>query len=210
MKLLIASRNSDKIKEIKMIINRLDWEILSLSEIAPDLEIIEDGKTLEENARKKAEIVMAKFGLITLGEDTGLEVDALQGQPGIYSARFAGEKATYQENVKKLLELLNGIKNRTARFRCVCALAFPNSFNIPTQIFEGICQGVIIEIPKGNSGFGYDPVFMPEGYEKTFAELPIEEKNKISHRAKALLKVKEFLQKIDTQFHKIGYSKDLS
>ncbi len=208
MKIIIASQNRDKIKEIQAIICNPDWTILSLNEFAPDLEIIEDGKTLEENARKKAEVVMAKFGLITLGEDTGLEVDALQGQPGVYSARFAGKHATYEENVNKLLKLLEGISNRQARFRCVCALAFPKIFKISTQIFEGVCQGVIIETPKGEGGFGYDPVFMPEGYDKTFAEIPLAEKNKISHRAKALLKVKVFLQEIWSKLPNTNYAKD--
>lgn len=208
MKIIIASQNRDKIKEIQAIICNPDWTILSLNELAPDLEIIEDGKTLEENARKKADVVMAKFGLITLGEDTGLEVDALQGQPGVYSARFAGKNATYEENVSKLLKLLKGISNRKARFRCVCALAFPKIFNIPTQIFEGVCRGVIIETPKGEGGFGYDPVFMPEGYDKTFAELPLAEKNKISHRAKALSKVKVFLHEIQSKLPNTNYAKD--
>ncbi|MCX8015202.1 MAG: RdgB/HAM1 family non-canonical purine NTP pyrophosphatase [candidate division WOR-3 bacterium] len=197
MKLILATQNNDKIKEIQQILKDNNWDLIPLNKLDSNLQIIEDGLTLEENAKKKAEVVMKKFGLITLGEDTGLEVEALQGQPGVYSARFAGEKATYQQNVKKLLKLLEGIKDRKARFRCICALAFPNKFNIPTKIFEGVCEGTITETPKGTAGFGYDPVFIPDGFDKTFAELSPEEKNKISHRAKALIKVKEFLNQMN-------------
>ncbi|MCX7785924.1 MAG: non-canonical purine NTP pyrophosphatase, partial [candidate division WOR-3 bacterium] len=105
--------------------------------------------------------------------------------------------ATYQDNVKKFLKLLEGIANRQARFRCVCAVALPDSYNLPLKIFEGVCSGVIADKPKGESGFGYDPVFIPDGFDKTFAELSPEEKNKISHRAKALIKVKEFLNQMN-------------
>lgn len=196
MKLVLATNNPHKVAEIKAILGNLDWELMSLIELYKNLEITEDGLTFEENARKKAEMVCEYTKMISLGEDTGLEVEALNGQPGVYSARFAGEKATYEQNVQKLLNLLKGVPkpNRTARFICVCALASPKSFKRNTEIFEGICDGQIIEELHGKGGFGYDPVFMPNGYDKTFAELVSEEKNRISHRAQALIKVKEYLE----------------
>jgi XTP/dITP diphosphohydrolase len=198
VKLILATNNPHKVAEIKAILGNFDWDLIPLTELHKDLKIIEDGLTFEENARKKAEIVCEHTALISMGEDTGLEVDALNGQPGVYSARFAGEKATYEQNVQKLLKLLKDVPkpNRTARFRCVCALAFPKPYKRNTEIFEGICEGQIIEEPRGKCGFGYDPVFMPKGHERTFAELRPAEKNKISHRAQALRKVKEYLLKI--------------
>lgn len=200
MKLIIATQNIHKLEEIRTILGNIIWELTPLSDLDPDFEVIEDGKTFEENARKKAVSVMEKFGYITLGEDTGLEVDFLNGQPGIYSARFAGEKATYEQNRIKLLHALKNIPipKRTARFRCTCALAFPKSFNKIIEVFEDICEGHIAVNASGTGGFGYDPIFIPKGYNKTFAELQPEEKNKISHRAQALIKVKEYLEHIKT------------
>ena len=195
MKIVLATKNPHKVTEIKSIVKDKNWEIVSLLDIAPDFEIIEDGKTFEENAQKKAEMVIKEFGFITIGEDTGLEVDALNGRPGVYSARYANEKASYEQNVIKLLDELKGIpiEKRTARFRCVCAVALLEK---KTELFEGVCEGRIIFGPKGKKGFGYDPVFVPDGYEKTFAELSSEEKNKISHRGKALRKVSKFLESL--------------
>lgn len=200
MKLIIATRNKHKLEEIRTILGNIIWELTPLSELDPDFEVIEDGKTFEENARKKAVSVMEKFGYITLGEDTGLEIDVLNGQPGIYSARYAGQKATYEQNRIKLLNALKNVPilKRTARFRCICALAFPKSFNKTIEVFEGICEGHIAVNASGTGGFGYDPIFIPKGYNKTFAELQPEEKNKISHRAQALIKVKEYLEHIKT------------
>lgn len=197
MKLVVATRNINKLEEIQTILDVTDCEIIALSEIDRSFEIVEDGKTLEENAQKKAVIVMEKFGFITLGEDTGLEVAVLKGQPGIYSARYAGPDATYEQNRVKLLKALKSVPDakRTARFRCVCVLAFPKIFNRTIEIFEGICEGKITEKPFGTGGFGYDPIFIPRGYNKTFAELSPDEKNKISHRGKVLQKVKVFLKK---------------
>jgi XTP/dITP diphosphohydrolase len=196
--LLLATKNPHKVSEIKSIIRDKNIELISLLDINPDFEIVEDGQTFQENAKKKAELVMREYGFITLGEDTGLEVDFLEGRPGVFSARYAGEKASYEQNVKKLLNELQGIPNekRTARFKCVCAIAFPKEYNRKTELFVGICEGHIINKPRGRSGFGYDPVFVPKGYDKTFAELSSEEKNKISHRAEALIKVKEYLEHI--------------
>jgi XTP/dITP diphosphohydrolase len=196
VKLVLATQNHHKVEEIKAILAGFDWEIVSLSEMDSDFQVVEDGKTYEENARKKAEMTMRRFGFITLGEDTGLEVDFLKGQPGIYSARFAGEKATYEQNRIKLLTALKNvpIHKRTARFRCTCALACPEKFNRKTEIFEGVCEGYITEIESGSGSFGYDPIFKPKKYNKTFAELSSEEKNKMSHRSRALKKVKKYLE----------------
>lgn len=197
MTLLLATQNIHKVQEMRAILSDWQWHLKALSELNPNYTVIEDGMTFEENARKKAEQVMQDFGYICLGEDTGLEVDILNGYPGVYSARYAGGKATYQQNVEKLLYELKDIpyQKRTARFRCVCALAFPVQFKIPIKVFEGVCEGRIIDKPKGRAGFGYDPIFIPHGYNQTFAELSSEEKNKISHRAKALQHVRQFLDK---------------
>jgi len=198
VKLVLATNNPHKVSEIKAILADTNWQVIPLTDLHKDFNIIEDGLTFKANARKKAEVVMLKTGIISLGEDTGLEVDVLNGQPGVYSARFAGEKATYEQNVEKLLKLLIDVKkpNRIARFRCVCALTFPTSYNRTTEIFEGVCEGQIIEDARGHGGFGYDPVFVPDEYEQTFAELPEQVKNKISHRARALEKVRKFLRQI--------------
>lgn len=200
MKIVLATKNPHKVSEIKAILKDKNWEIISLLDINPDFDIVEDGATLEENAQKKAELVMKKYELVALGEDTGLEVNALDGRPGVFSARYAGEKASYDKNVSKLLHELRGIpiEKRTARFRCVCAIAFPDKYNRKTELFEGVCEGLIINEPRGKKGFGYDPVFVPNGYDKTFAELYSEEKNQISHRAKVLEKVKEYLNRFKT------------
>lgn len=195
MTLVIATQNIHKVQEIRAILQNFNWEIKALSEIDKSFEVIEDGLTFADNARKKALLVMEKFGHITLGEDTGLEVDALNGRPGVFSARYAGAKSTYKQNVDKLLFELRVIAKtkRTARFRCVCALAFPKTYKKPIVIFEGVCEGYITDKPSGTGGFGYDPVFIPKGYSKTFAELSPEEKNKMSHRGKALDRVRRFL-----------------
>jgi XTP/dITP diphosphohydrolase len=198
VRLILATKNSHKVAEIKAILSNFNWEIIPMYELKNNIEIIEDGATFEENARKKAEIVCGQTGYISMGEDTGLEVDALNGQPGVYSARFAGEKATYEQNVQKILKLLKDVKkpNRIARFRCVCTLAFPSTYKRTTETFEGVCEGQIIEEPRGKGGFGYDPVFVPDGFEQTFAELHAQVKNKISHRAQALEKVRKYLEQI--------------
>ncbi|MEO0075835.1 MAG: RdgB/HAM1 family non-canonical purine NTP pyrophosphatase [candidate division WOR-3 bacterium] len=198
MRLLLATQNRHKINEIRAILKDWHGQLISLVELAPQYKIEEIGATLEENAKLKAEIAMRKFNEISLGEDTGLEVDILFGRPGVYSARYAGDNATYEQNVVKLLTELKDIpiEKRTARFRCLCALAFPEKYNIPTQLFEGVCMGRIIFEPRGKGGFGYDPIFVPNGYTTTFAELTSEEKNRISHRALALIKVRAYLDNL--------------
>lgn len=191
---VIATGNKHKLEEIGVILKDFQLEVLSMKDVGLDgLEIIEDGNTFEENALIKAKTVMEKTGKLALADDSGLEVDILNNQPGIYSARFAGEHATDRENNDKLLKLLKDIplENRKARFVCAMAAVFPNGDII---VLRGECSGVIGFEPKGKSGFGYDPLFIIEEYGKTFAELGEERKNKISHRAIALEKLKEELK----------------
>jgi XTP/dITP diphosphohydrolase len=193
-KLLIASCNQGKIREIKKILEDFPFQIIGL-EAFPELpEVEEDGKSFEENALKKARTRARETGLLTLADDSGLEVDYLGGQPGIYSARYAGPGADDKSNTRKLLQELAGVPlpERTARFRAVIALVDPESNQEVTV--EGKCEGLITEEPRGNNGFGYDPVFFLPEYQKTMAELPAEVKNRISHRAKALDKLREVLK----------------
>ena len=199
LKIVIATRNSGKIAEIQSIINNSD--IKNVVEIEtllsyPDIpEIIEDGNTFSENAAKKA-LTVAKFtGHVSIADDSGLEVDALGGAPGVFSARFAGEKATDSENIKKLMSLLKDTPSgkRGARFVCVIAIATPSG---DISLTEGECRGVIAAEERGTAGFGYDPVFVVPEYGKTFAELGSYVKNKISHRASALGRLSDILEKL--------------
>lgn len=185
MKLLIASRNAKKLKEIKSILQVPGLELVSAADVpgAPDVE--EDGTTFEENAGKKAATLAKATGLWALADDSGLEVDALGGAPGVYSARYAGEPTKYSANNRKLLKALAGETNRRARFRCVIALASPQG---EVKTVEGACEGVIADAPRGRKGFGYDPLFIPEGHALTFAEMDAADKNRISHRGRALAK----------------------
>lgn len=195
-KLVIASKNRHKIQEIKDMLKAFHFHILSMDEAGlTDLEVVEDGQTFEENSMKKAEAVMRATGSIALADDSGLEVDALNNQPGVYSARFAGEGATDQKNNEKLLDMLQEIPadKRQGRFVSVISLAFPDGRKVSVR---GECAGVIGFEPKGDHGFGYDPLFIVPAYNKTFAELGEGIKNKISHRAKALAKLQEELREI--------------
>ncbi len=188
-KAVLATKNKGKLKELQELLRELDIEILSLDDFPEVGKIVEDGKSFFENAMKKAKTVSEKTGLLAIADDSGLEVDALQGKPGIYSARFAGEDATDAKNNEKLLLEMKDIpiEKRGAQFRCVIVAYRPDGKWIKT---EGICRGTITTEPRGEKGFGYDPVFLPEGLNKTMAELSMEEKNKISHRGKALLELK--------------------
>ncbi len=190
--IILASRNKDKIVELRAALQSLNIELKSSLDFPFLQEVEEDRKTLKGNALKKAKYTHLKTGLPALADDTGLEVDALDGQPGVYSARFAGENANYQENVGKLLKEMADIpsKKRIGQFRTVAAYVTNEGVNT----FEGICRGKITEAEKGSGGFGYDPVFQPEGYKKTFAELDAETKNEISHRGKAIHKFVKWLK----------------
>ena len=190
-KLILATRNHGKIKEIKGILNDLSIEVSSLSDYSSIPEVVEDGKTLEENALIKAREIFRLTGLPTLADDTGLEVLYLGMAPGVISARYAGEKVSYEANNLKLLKELEEVQpdKRTAQFRCVAAFIAKDI----EKTTEGICHGKIIENLRGIGGFGYDPLFIPDGYRLTFAELPIETKNQISHRALAFQQMKLIL-----------------
>lgn len=187
--ILIASANPQKIDELIQIIEPIGIELKSTRDFPSGADVIEDRPDLQGNAIKKACYWNRFTGLPALADDTGLEVDALGGAPGVHSARYAGENGTYKQNVNKLLRELNGISNRKAQFRTVIAFVDGDK----EHLFEGICMGQIIHEPRGNKGFGYDPVFVPDGYNQTFAELISEEKNRISHRGRALQKFLEFL-----------------
>jgi XTP/dITP diphosphohydrolase len=193
LKLIIGTRNPGKRREIKELLKGLPLKLQGVEDY-PDLpEIEEDGKTFQENAIKKATTLARLTGEWVVAEDSGLEVDALNGEPGVRSARYAGERATYAENNSKLLRAMEGVppERRTARFRCVIALANPQGLLF---LVEGECKGLISQEARGEEGFGYDPVFYPPGYGKTFAELGPQVKNQISHRAQALRKFVERLK----------------
>ena len=188
--IVFATNNNHKLEELRKIADN-QLQILSLSDINCNEEIDETGTTLEENALVKARYVKERYGYDCFADDTGLEVEALEGEPGVYSARYAGEGCHPEDNMQKLLSVLQGVKNRNARFRTVIALLI----NGEAHLFEGVVSGRIIEEKRGGSGFGYDPSFMPEGYQQTFAELGNDIKNRISHRAIATVQLMEFLMK---------------
>ncbi|KPU26997.1 nucleoside-triphosphate diphosphatase [Caloranaerobacter sp. TR13] len=195
-RLIVASGNVHKIDEIKKILKGLPLEILSKDEVGlKELDVIEDGKTLEENAIKKAVEVSKRVDGIVIADDTGLFVDKLEGRPGIYSSRYAGERATYEDNNRKLLKELEGVRleDRTAKFKTVIAIVMEDK---SYKTVEGECLGKIALAPKGDEGFGYDPLFIVDGYNKTFAELGEDIKNKISHRANALKKLRVELENL--------------
>ncbi len=201
MKIVFATNNKHKLEEIRDILGER-FEVLSLSDIECNVDIPETGTTLEENAAIKADYIFRNYGLSVFADDTGLEVEALNGAPGVYSARYAGGEGHDSEaNMKKLLFELAEKKNRKARFRTAIACILQKKDNIennePTPlIFEGIVDGEITTEKRGESGFGYDPIFRPIGYDKTFAELGNEIKNKISHRARAVEKLANYLKGI--------------
>jgi XTP/dITP diphosphohydrolase len=185
--LVIATRNKNKLREFREVFKDLHIEVRSLDDFGPTPEAIEDGATFDDNAYKKALHTAKVLGLPAIADDSGLVVEALNGEPGVYSARYAGEKATDEENCNKLLKALQGIDDRRAHFQCVLSIAVPSG---PALTYEGRCDGVIIDEKKGENGFGYDPIFYFKELGKTFAELSIEEKMRVSHRGKALEEVK--------------------
>jgi XTP/dITP diphosphohydrolase len=188
MKVLLASRNPDKLREIKEILDLPGLDLVSALDVEGLHDVVEDGSSLEENAAKKARESAQATGLWSLADDTGLEVDALGGAPGVYSSRFAGEQASYVENCRKLLRDMPPEAPRSARFRTVVALSSPSGI---VRTVDGLCEGVIIDAPRGDGGFGYDPLFVPEGFSETFAELDPEAKNAVSHRGRAFRKARE-------------------
>jgi XTP/dITP diphosphohydrolase len=183
MKLLIATGNQHKFHEISAILTVPNLVFVSLRQIANAPRVVEDGATFEANAAKKA-VVLAKFSRMwTLADDSGLEVDALHGEPGVYSARYAGEPTDDAANNRKLLQAMDGVENRRARFRCVIALSDPRG---SVRTVSGACEGRLLQTLQGGGGFGYDPLFVPDGQSQSFAEISADIKNTISHRAIAL------------------------
>ena len=191
MDILLASHNTHKIKEISNLLSPAAFRLRSLNDYPHIPQTIEDQPTLEGNALKKAHEGFSATGILTIADDTGLECFYLELRPGVLSARYAGEKATYADNNTKLLKELRGVppRKRNARFRTVIAVVGKDI----EQCVEGVMEGSIAEAPRGTNGFGYDPLFIPRGYRKTYAELSLEEKNNVSHRAKALDAAKTIL-----------------
>ncbi len=191
--IVLATSNKHKVEEFKKILTDFPLEIKSLNDFGPIPEAVEDGIDFDENAYKKAYHVSRLLGFPAIADDSGLVVPSLDGEPGVYSARYAGKNATDDENIDKLLKNLSGITKREAYFQCVISIAVPNG---PALTYEGRCDGTIITERRGSKGFGYDPVFYVSELKKTFAELDIEEKNRISHRGKALKEIIEEQDKI--------------
>ncbi|MBW2082481.1 MAG: XTP/dITP diphosphatase [Deltaproteobacteria bacterium] len=191
--LVIATRNQGKVSEFKELLKDFDIEIKSLQDFGPLPEIQEDGETFEDNAVKKARFAARILGLPALADDSGLVVRALGGLPGVHSARYAGEHGDDLANNRKLLQAMKGIKYREATFVCVIAIAVPRG---PALLYEGTCNGIITEEITGTGGFGYDPVFYYPPLGKTFAEMTPEEKNRVSHRGKAMAELREEFDKV--------------
>jgi XTP/dITP diphosphohydrolase len=189
MELVFATNNMHKLAELQAILGD-KIKLLSLNDIGCDEDIPEDQETLEGNASQKAFYVYNKFGYNCFADDTGLEIDALNGEPGVYSARYAGDEKSSEANIAKVLAQLFKIKNRKARFRTVISLVIDGS----EKQFEGVVEGEILTEKRGTSGFGYDPVFQPSGFVQTFAEMNLTDKNKISHRGRAVEKLIHYLK----------------
>ena len=196
MELVFATNNKHKLEEIQAIVGD-HFRLLSLHDISCNEEIPEEQDTLEGNASQKAFFIYNKYGYNCFADDTGLEIEALNGEPGVFSARYAGEAKNPEANIDKVLGKLAKIKNRKARFRTVISLVINGT---ETQ-FEGIVDGEILNERQGNSGFGYDPVFLPEGFSQSFAEMSLLEKNRISHRGRAVAKLAAFLKSLDNKIH---------
>lgn len=193
MRLVLATRNEHKVREIRAILDGLDVELLSFHDLADLPDVVEDGDTLDDNAIKKAVEVAAATGLPSLADDTGLEVAALDGAPGVRSARYAGPECDYDRNNTKLLAELDGATDRRAAFRCVIALATPERV---VGTVEGKTTGVIMGERRGDGGFGYDPLFLPDGFERTYAEMDDGEKNAISHRGRAVRAARALVEQL--------------
>jgi XTP/dITP diphosphohydrolase len=188
-RIVFATNNEHKLRELRQILNG-EFTLLSLEDIGCNEEIPETGTTLEFNASQKSHYIWDKYGIDCFADDTGLEIEALNNEPGVYSARYAGQAKSSEANIQKVLEKMKHTDERRARFRCVFSLIMNGE---ETQ-FEGIVEGNILHEKEGNGGFGYDPIFRPLGYEKSFASLSPEEKNRISHRGRAVQKLVEYLK----------------
>ena len=193
MKLVFATNNQHKLKELQQILGN-NIQLLSLKDIGCDEEIPEEQETLEGNASEKSFFIFNKFGSDCFADDTGLEIEALGGEPGVYSARYAGEAKSSEANMEKVLEKMKEIKNRNARFRTVISLVINGQENQ----FEGVVEGQILEEKKGAEGFGYDPIFQAEGYKQSFAEMDSSRKNQISHRGRAVQKLVVYLKSLNS------------
>ena len=192
MKLVFATNNQNKLKELQAILGER-FKLLSLHDIGCNEEIPEEQPTLEGNAKQKAFYVFEKYGYSCFADDTGLEIESLNGEPGVFSARYAGPAKDSEENMKKVLARLSKINNRKARFRTVISLVI----NGEEKQFEGIVDGEILTEKKGKSGFGYDPIFLPAGFERSFAEMSLTEKNEISHRGRAVAQLVQYLKTLE-------------
>jgi len=187
-KLVFATNNDHKLRELKQILPP-EFELLSLNDIGCVDDIPETGTTLEVNAAQKSFYIWNKYGIDCFADDTGLEIEALGNEPGVYSARYAGEDRSAVANMLKVLAKMAGKTNRKAQFRCVISLVIDGE----EKQFEGIVEGKILSEKRGDAGFGYDPIFMPDGYKLSFAEMPADEKNQISHRGRAVMKLIDYL-----------------
>jgi XTP/dITP diphosphohydrolase len=188
-KLVFATNNDHKLREIMQILPP-EFELLSLNDIGCTDDIPETGTTLEVNAAQKSFYIWDKYGINCFADDTGLEIEALGNEPGVYSARYAGEDRSAVANMLKVLEKMAGKTNRKAQFRCVISLVIDGE----EKQFEGIVEGKILNEKRGEAGFGYDPIFIPDGYDLSFAEMPADEKNQISHRGRAVMKLVDYLK----------------
>ena len=191
--IVLATRNKGKTREIRDLLKSFPVEIKNLDDFGPIPEVEEDGKTFDDNAYKKAAFAARVLGYPAMADDSGLVVPALDGRPGVYSARYAGENATDADNCRKLLEEMAGKKDRRAAFECVISIAVPTG---PALTYEGRCEGVLLEAPQGENGFGYDPLFYYPEFKKSFAQVSMAEKSRVSHRGKALQEVAREFDKI--------------
>jgi XTP/dITP diphosphohydrolase len=192
MELVFATNNKNKIEEVAHLLKN-NFQLLSLQDIHCIEELPETGNTLKANALQKAKYIHERFGVNCFADDTGLKIEALNGEPGVFSARYAGEERNAKKNIEKVLTNMKGIKNRNAKFKTIIALLINNN---KEYLFEGVINGTIATELKGHNGFGYDPIFIPDGNTKSFAAISLEEKNKISHRAIAVKKLAEFLNNL--------------
>ena len=190
-KLVFATNNDHKLRELREILSA-EFELLSLNDIGCNDDIPETGTTLEINAAQKSFYIWDKYGINCFADDTGLEIEAIDNEPGVYSARYAGEGRNASDNMLKVLEKMKNETNRSARFRCVISLVI----NGVEKQFEGIVEGTILAEKHGEAGFGYDPIFMPDGFNQSFAEMSPKDKNQISHRGRAVMKLVDYLKNI--------------